>query len=139
MTLTATKIDSSHESGKNFITWAWPVSTTIIYNNYSPCRNVAKTLFISFISFISRKICTSACAFCSRFSLEGLSLQLDARLRTAVRQLANTLTVREFSKWIVPGDQEGLFKLAIQLRTCFYSATYNTATGYVLWVYLIDI
>jgi hypothetical protein len=33
MTMTATKIDSSHESGKNFITWAWPASTTIIYNN----------------------------------------------------------------------------------------------------------
>jgi hypothetical protein len=33
MTVTATKIDSSHESGKNFITWAWPASTTIIYNN----------------------------------------------------------------------------------------------------------
>jgi hypothetical protein len=30
MTMTATKIDSSHESGKNFITWAWPASTTII-------------------------------------------------------------------------------------------------------------
>jgi hypothetical protein len=33
MTVTATKIDSSHESGKNFITWAWPAWTTIIYNN----------------------------------------------------------------------------------------------------------
>jgi hypothetical protein len=33
MTVTATKIDSSHESGKNFITWPWPASTTIIYNN----------------------------------------------------------------------------------------------------------
>jgi hypothetical protein len=33
MTVTATKIDSSHESGKNVITWAWPTSTTIIYNN----------------------------------------------------------------------------------------------------------
>jgi hypothetical protein len=33
MTVTATKIDSSHKSGKNFITWAWPASTTIIYNN----------------------------------------------------------------------------------------------------------
>jgi hypothetical protein len=33
-------------------------------------------------------------------------------------------------------DQEGLFKLAIQLRTFFYSVIYNTATGYVLWVYL---
>jgi hypothetical protein len=39
----------------------------------------------------------------------------------------------------IPGDQEGLFKLAIQLRKCFYSAVYNTATGYVLWVYLTDI
>jgi hypothetical protein len=25
MTVTATKIDNSHESGKNFITWAWLV------------------------------------------------------------------------------------------------------------------
>jgi hypothetical protein len=35
MTETATKIDSSlfTESGKNFLTWAWPASTTIIYNN----------------------------------------------------------------------------------------------------------
>jgi hypothetical protein len=39
----------------------------------------------------------------------------------------------------VAGDQEGLFKLAIQLRTFFYSAIYNTATGYVLWIYLTDI
>jgi hypothetical protein len=39
----------------------------------------------------------------------------------------------------MPGDQEGLFKLAIQLRHIFYSAIYNTATGYVLWVYLTDI
>jgi hypothetical protein len=38
MTVTATKIDSSHESGKNVITWAWPASTTIIYNNpVVPC------------------------------------------------------------------------------------------------------
>jgi hypothetical protein len=36
MTVTATKIDSSHESSKNFITWAWPASTTIIYNNPVP-------------------------------------------------------------------------------------------------------
>jgi hypothetical protein len=39
----------------------------------------------------------------------------------------------------LPGDLEGLFKLAIQLRTFFYSAIYNTATGYVLWVYLTNI
>jgi hypothetical protein len=33
VTVTATKIDSSNESGKNFITWAWPASTTIIYDS----------------------------------------------------------------------------------------------------------
>jgi hypothetical protein len=37
MTVTATKIDSSHESGKNVITWAWPASTTINYNY--PCND----------------------------------------------------------------------------------------------------
>jgi hypothetical protein len=31
--ITATNIDSPHKSGKNFITLAWPTSTTIIYNN----------------------------------------------------------------------------------------------------------
>jgi hypothetical protein len=36
MTVTATKIDSSHERGKNFIIWARPASTTIIYNNNGP-------------------------------------------------------------------------------------------------------
>jgi hypothetical protein len=35
MTVTATKIDSSHESRKKFVTWAWPALTTIIYNNQS--------------------------------------------------------------------------------------------------------
>jgi hypothetical protein len=40
---------------------------------------------------------------------------------------------------LLPGDQEGLFKLAIQLTTFFYSAIYNTATRYVLLVYLTDI
>jgi hypothetical protein len=37
ITVTATTIDSSHESGKNFITWAWPASTTVIYNNPVHC------------------------------------------------------------------------------------------------------
>jgi hypothetical protein len=41
--------------------------------------------------------------------------------------------------FFIPGNQEGLFKLAIQLRFFFYSAIYNTATRYVLWVYLTDI
>jgi hypothetical protein len=40
---------------------------------------------------------------------------------------------------IVPGDQEGLFKLAIQLRKFFNWVIYNTATGYVLLVYLTNI
>jgi hypothetical protein len=39
----------------------------------------------------------------------------------------------------IPGDQEGLFKLAIQLRTFFNWVSYNTATGYVLLVYLTNI
>jgi hypothetical protein len=33
---------------------------------------------------------------------------------------------------ILPGDQKGLFKLAVQLRKFYISVIYNTATGYVL-------
>jgi hypothetical protein len=40
---------------------------------------------------------------------------------------------------IIPGDQEGLFKLAVQLRKFFNSVIYNTTTGYVLLVYLTNI
>jgi hypothetical protein len=44
------------------------------------------------------------------------------------------------SPGIYTGDQEGrLFELAIQLGTIFYSAICNTATGYVLLIYLTDI
>jgi hypothetical protein len=32
MTVTATKIDSSHESGKNVITWAWPAVLNEIFH-----------------------------------------------------------------------------------------------------------
>jgi hypothetical protein len=39
----------------------------------------------------------------------------------------------------LPGDQEGLFKLVVQLRKFFNSVIYNTATGYVLLVYLTNI
>jgi hypothetical protein len=39
----------------------------------------------------------------------------------------------------IPGDQEGPFKLAVQLRNFFNSVIYNTATGYVLLVYLTNI
>jgi hypothetical protein len=38
----------------------------------------------------------------------------------------------------IPGDQEGLFKLAVQLRKIFNSVIYKTATGYVLLVYLTN-
>jgi hypothetical protein len=37
------------------------------------------------------------------------------------------------------GNQEGLFELAIQLRTCFLSAVCNTATGYIFLVCLTEI
>jgi hypothetical protein len=40
---------------------------------------------------------------------------------------------------IIPGDQKGLFKLAVQLRKFFNSVIYYTATGYVLLVYLTNI
>jgi hypothetical protein len=42
-------------------------------------------------------------------------------------------------EWYIPGDQEGLFKLAVQLRNCFNSVIYNAATGCVLLVYLPNI
>jgi hypothetical protein len=44
-----------------------------------------------------------------------------------------------FSGVYVPGDQKGLFKLAVQLRKFYISVIYNTATGYVLLVYLTNI
>jgi hypothetical protein len=39
----------------------------------------------------------------------------------------------------VPGDQKGLFKLAVQLRKFYILVIYNTAIGYVLLVYLTNI
>jgi hypothetical protein len=39
----------------------------------------------------------------------------------------------------LPGDQEGLFKLAVQLRNFLNSVIDNTATGYGLLVYLRNI
>jgi hypothetical protein len=44
-----------------------------------------------------------------------------------------------FTDIIVPGDQKGLFKLAVQLGKFYISVIYNTATGYVLLVYLTNI
>jgi hypothetical protein len=40
---------------------------------------------------------------------------------------------------VIPGDQKGLFKLAVQLRKFYILVIYNTATGYVLLVYLTNI
>jgi hypothetical protein len=45
MTVTATKIDSSNESGKNVLTWEWPASTTIIYNNPTKLTTSNNTFF----------------------------------------------------------------------------------------------
>jgi hypothetical protein len=39
----------------------------------------------------------------------------------------------------LPGDQKGLFKLAVELRKFFNSVICNTAPGYVLLVYLTNI
>jgi hypothetical protein len=53
ITVTSTIIVSSHESGKNFITWTRPASTTIISNNHVSCKR--KGLPSWRIFFISRK------------------------------------------------------------------------------------
>jgi hypothetical protein len=53
--------------------------------------------------------------------------------------LSKTVSLYVFVVLKVPGDQEGLFKLAVQLRKFFNSVIYNTATGYVLLVYLTNI
>jgi hypothetical protein len=54
-----------------------------------------------------------------------------------LRTIKKSTTLSKFAK--IPGDQEGLFKLAIQLRNFFNWVIYNTATGYVLLVYLTHI
>jgi hypothetical protein len=51
-------------------------------------------------------------------------------VRVKKRQMNPTCLIQ------IPSDQEGLFKLAIQLRTFFYSPIYNTAT--VCFVGLFD-
>jgi hypothetical protein len=59
MTVTAAKIDSSHESGKNFITWAWPAATTIIYNNPACLlryQTLSVSIFVNLIFLIDKNI-----------------------------------------------------------------------------------
>jgi hypothetical protein len=63
----------------------------------------------------------------------ALMIRLHHFLKKCIKNVA-----QDSVSGIVPDDQ-GLFKLAIQLRTLFYSAIYNTAFGYVLWIYLTDI
>jgi hypothetical protein len=58
---------------------------------------------------------------------------MNARFNLAVKRFL------VFRGIFIPGDQEGLFKLAVQLRKFFNSVIYNTATGYVLLVYLTNI
>jgi hypothetical protein len=53
-------------------------------------------------------------------------------LETGVKHIATEVC-------ILPGDQKGLFKLAVELRKFFNSVIYNTAPGYVLLVYLTNI
>jgi hypothetical protein len=50
-----------------------------------------------------------------------------------------TFTIVKTAFFNIPGDQKGLFKLAVQLRKFFNSVIYNNATGYVLLVYLTNI
>jgi hypothetical protein len=56
-----------------------------------------------------------------------------------VARMLQDITNTIYDTFLIPGDQEGLFKLAIQLRTFFNWVSYNTATGYVLLVYLTNI
>jgi hypothetical protein len=53
------------------------------------------------------------------------------------KMVSSNTTSQQFYQ--LPGDQEGLFKLAVQLRKFFNSVIYNTASGYVLLVYLTNI
>jgi hypothetical protein len=61
---------------------------------------------------------------------------LDSTYQNFVYQFTRTFTMSHLSE--IPGDQ-GLFKLAVQLRKFFNSIIYNTATGYVLLVSLTNI
>jgi hypothetical protein len=56
MTVTATKIDSSHVSDKHFITWAWPASTTINYNNPVHSEQVCLTQVRSLYYFNTKNV-----------------------------------------------------------------------------------
>jgi hypothetical protein len=67
------------------------------------------------------------------------NLYLNNRYVSNLKKKKFLDSIEEITKHIIPGDQEGLFKLAVQLRKFFNSVIYNTATGYVLLVYLTNI
>jgi hypothetical protein len=72
------------------------------------------------------------------FTIEETALLLD-HFRSGVKQTLHSRIILELRVRYLPGDQKGLFKLAVQLRKFFNSVIYNTATGYVLLVYLTNI
>jgi hypothetical protein len=71
------------------------------------------------------------------FTMEHFRLRQRMTLTTKI--YCSRLYIHTFFCFYLPGDQEGLFKLAVQLRKFFNSVIYNTATGYVLLVYLTNI
>jgi hypothetical protein len=69
----------------------------------------------------------------------GVLMAIDSTFSFSVRD--NDIVVCDLLPIIdilIPGDQKGLFKLAVQLRKFYISVIYNTATGYVLLVYLTN-
>jgi hypothetical protein len=66
-------------------------------------------------------------------------ISLGILIQGIVAHLIERKTIFFLLLGIIPGDQEGLFKLAVQLKKIFNSVIYNTATGCVLLVYLTNI
>jgi hypothetical protein len=69
--------------------------------------------------------------FCSDENIQTIfGIKLEDLLNYRINYNSISQTVEKVVNKI-PGDQKGLFKLAIQLRAFCYSAVCNTATGYV--------
>jgi hypothetical protein len=82
---------------------------------------------------------------CPQFLYQNYSVLTCSRIihtgcPRVAKNLHNLFVIKDINFYFfLPGDQEGLFKLAVQLRKIFNSVIYNTATGYVLLVYLTNI
>jgi hypothetical protein len=63
----------------------------------------------------------------------------ETKKNTDERAEGGSIDTHYVVKIYIPGDQEGLFKLAIQLRKCFNWVIYKHCTRYVLLVYLTNI